>query len=128
MPVKKILIVDDEPDVVAYLTVVLAANGYKPYSAANVNTAEQILKKIHPDLICLDIVMPKETGISFYIKLQQEKELKSIPVIIISGIVESDKFNFRSYVKDESIPSPACYMEKPIDIKNFIWNIERLTG
>ena len=128
MPAKKILIIDDEPDVVAYLTTVLEANGYKPYSAFNIESAGQILKKIRPDLICLDIVMPKETGISFYIRLQQEKKLKSIPVIIISGIIESDKFNFRSYVKDESISSPACYMEKPIDIKNFIWNIEKLTA
>jgi CheY-like chemotaxis protein len=128
MPLKKILVIDDEPDVVAYLTAVLEANGYRPYSAADIKTAAQILKKIRPDLICLDIVMPKETGISFYIRLQQEEELKGIPVMIISGIVESDKFNFRTYVKDESVPSPACYMEKPIDIKNFIRNIERLTG
>ncbi len=128
MQAKKILIVDDEPDVAAYLTVVLEANGYKSYSAADIKAAMEITKKVRPDLVCLDIVMPKETGISFYIKLQQDRDLKDIPVIIISGIVESDKFNFRSYVKDESVQAPACYMEKPIDIKKFIWNIERLTG
>ncbi len=128
MPAKKILIVDDEPDVAAYLTAVLETNGYKAYSAADINSAEKILKKTHPDLICLDIVMPRETGISFYIKLQQEKKLKDIPVIIISGIIESEKFNFRAYVKDETVPQPSCYMEKPINIKDFIWNIERLTG
>ena len=128
MAAKKILIVDDEPDVVAYLTAVLESNGYRSYSASDIKTAMEVVKKIHPDLICLDIVMPKETGISFYIKLQKENEFKSIPVMIISGIIESEKFNFRSYVKDESIPSPACYMEKPIDIKNFIWNIEQMTG
>lgn len=128
MAVKKILIVDDEPDVAAYLTAVLDSNGYKSYSAADIKTAMQLIKKIHPDLICLDIVMPKETGISLYIKLHQEKEAGNIPVMIISGIVDSEKFNFRSYVKDEKVPEPECFMEKPIDIKKFIWNIERLTG
>jgi DNA-binding response OmpR family regulator len=128
MPLKKILIVDDEPDVVNYLTAVLESNGYRPYSAQDIKTAMQIVKKIHPDLICLDIVMPKETGISFYLKLQQEKKYKNIPVMIISGIIESEKFNFRTYVKDESVPLPQCYMEKPVDIKNFIFNIEQLTG
>lgn len=127
MSLKKILIVDDEPDVVAYLTTILESNGYKPYSAANIKSAMQLTKEIYPDLICLDIVMPNETGISFYVKLQQDKKLKNIPVIIISGIVESEAFNFRSYVKDTSIPSPKCYMEKPIDINNFIKNIEKLT-
>jgi DNA-binding response OmpR family regulator len=128
MHAKRVLIVDDEPDVAAYLTVVLESNGYKAFSAVDISSAEKILKKIHPDLICLDIVMPRETGISFYIKLQQEKEFKNIPVIIISGIIESEKFNFRAYVKDETVPKPSCYMEKPINIKDFIWNIERLTG
>lgn len=128
MAAKKILIIDDEPDVVAYLTAVLKSGGYKPYSAGDIKAAMDLIKKVNPDLICLDIVMPKETGISFYIRLQQEKEFKHIPVMIISGIIDSDKFNFRSYVKDESIPEPECYMEKPIDIKNFIWNIEQLTG
>ena len=127
MSLKKILIVDDEPDVVAYLTAVLESNGYKSYPAINIKVAAQLVKEIHPDLICLDIVMPNETGISFYIKLQQDKKLKNIPVIIISGIIESEKFNFRSYVKDTSIPPPKCYMEKPVNIKSFIQNIERLT-
>lgn len=127
MAMKKILIVDDEPDVVTYLGAVLESNGYESYSAGDIKTAMHLVKKIHPDLICLDIVMPNETGISFYIKLQQEKKFKNIPVIIISGIIESEKFNFRSYVKDESIQPPKCYMEKPINIKNFIQNIEKLT-
>ena len=87
----------------------------------------QLTKEIHPDLICLDIVMPNETGISFYIKLQQDKKMKNIPVILISGIIESEKFNFRSYVKDTTIPAPECYMEKPLDINNFISNVEKLT-
>ena len=128
MSLKKILIVDDEPDVIAYLTVVLESNGYKSFSAGDIKTAMQLVKEVRPDLICLDIVMPNETGISLYIKLQQDKNFKNVPVIIISGIIESEKFNFRSYVKDTSIPAPKCYMEKPIDIKSLIQNIERLTN
>ena len=127
MSLKKILIVDDEPDVVTYLTTVLKSNGYESYSAANIKSAMQLTKEIHPDLICLDIVMPNETGISFYIKLQQDKKMKNIPVILISGIIESEKFNFRSYVKDTTISPPECYMEKPLDINNFISNVEKLT-
>ncbi len=128
MSSKKILIIDDEPDVVAYLKVLLESNGYKSYSARDIKTALQLVKEINPDLICLDIVMPNETGISFYMKLQQEKKFRKIPVIIISGIIESEKFDFHSYVKDSSIPAPKCYMEKPLDIKKFIQNIKRLTN
>jgi CheY-like chemotaxis protein len=124
---KKILIVDDEPDVVAYISVVLESNGYKPYSSRDIKTAMQKVKEINPDLICLDIVMPNETGISFYIKLKQNEKFNKIPVIIISGIIEFEKFDFRAYVKDTTIPEPERFMEKPIDVKKFVQNIKNLT-
>ena len=125
---KKILIIDDEPDVVTYLSAVLEANGYKSYATGNIKTAMEQVKEIHPDLICLDIVMPEETGISFYTRLRQDRELKTIPVIIISGIVELEKFDFRTYTKDDSIPAPECYMEKPIDVGKYIQKVKQLTG
>ena len=126
MKLKKILIVDDEPDVVAYLSAVLESHGYSPYSAADIKTAVKLVKEIHPDLICLDIVMPNETGMSFYIKLQQEKKFKNIPVIMISGIIEADKFDFRSFVKDPKIPAPKYYLEKPVEVGKFIKYVESL--
>ena len=128
MSSKKILIIDDEPDVVTYLSAVLEANGYKSYATGNIKTAMEQVKDIHPDLICLDIVMPQETGISFYTRLRQDKELKTIPVIIISGIVELEKFDFRTYTKDDSIPAPECYMEKPIDVEKYIKKVKQLAG
>ena len=123
---KKILIIDDEPDVVAYLSAVLEANGYKSYATGDIKTAMEQVKDIHPDLICLDIVMPEETGISFYTRLRQDNESKTTPVIIISGIVESEKFDFRTYTKDDSIQPPECYMEKPIDVDKFIETVNQL--
>ncbi len=128
MSSKKILIIDDEPDVVTYLSAVLEANGYKPYATGDIKTAMEQVKEIVPDLICLDIVMPEETGISFYSRLRQDEELKTIPVIIISGIVELEKFDFHSYTKDDSIPQPECYMEKPINVEKFIKTVNQLAG
>lgn len=128
MSSKKILIIDDEPDVVTYLSAVLEANGYKSYSTNDIKTAMEQVNEIHPDLICLDIVMPEETGISFYTRLRQDMELKTIPVIIISGIVELEKFDFRTYTRDDSIPAPECYMEKPIDVEKYIKKVKQLAG
>ena len=128
MSLKKILIIDDEPDVVTYLSAVLEANGYKSYATSNIKTAMEQVEDIRPDLICLDIVMPQETGISFYTRLRQDKEFKNIPVILISGIVELEKFDFRTYTKDDSIPVPECYMEKPIDVEKYIQKVKQLTG
>jgi len=125
---KKILIIDDEPDVNTYLEAVLKSNGYETFSISDVENAMDRVKEIHPKLICLDIMMPKETGISFYSKLRKDKDFCKTPVIIISGVVESEKFNIHSFISDKSIPAPECYMEKPINVKKFIKKVEQLTN
>jgi DNA-binding response OmpR family regulator len=124
----KILIIDDEPDVNTYLEAVLKSNGYETYSISNVESAMDRVREIHPKLICLDIMMPRETGISFYSKLRKDKDFCKTPVIIISGVVESDKFNIYSFVSDKSIPAPECYMEKPINVEKFIKKVKQLTN
>ena len=126
MPMKKILIIDDEPDVITYLRTVLEANDFEAYSANNVRSAMDEVKEIKPDLICLDIMMPNETGITFYLKLRKENDFINTPVILLSGIVDLEKFDFRKYAKDNSIPKPNCYMEKPIDVDKYIKTINEL--
>jgi len=128
MSTKKILIIDDEPDVNTYLEAVLKSNGYETYSISDVENAMDRVKEIRPKLICLDIMMPRETGISFYSKLRKDKDLCKTPVIIISGVVESEKFNIHSFVSDKSIPAPECYMEKPINVEKFIKTVKQLTN
>lgn len=123
---KKILIIDDEPDVVTYLIAVLESNGYEPFAISEAANAMDKVNEVNPDLICLDIVMPKETGISLYYKLRQDKKFGKIPVIIISGVIESEKFNFHSFVNDKKIPDPECYLEKPINVEEFMQKIEGL--
>ncbi len=127
MQKKRILIIDDEPDVITYLTAVLEANGYDSFAVSEIKNAMDKVREIRPNLICLDIVMPGETGISFYSRLRQEKIFDSIPVIIISGMVETEKFNFHSYISDDSVSKPECYIEKPINVDYFIQKVEELT-
>lgn len=125
---KKILIIDDEHDVMTYLVAVLDSNNYDPYSADSVQGGLLILEKVKPDLICLDIMMPKESGISMYIQLKENRAYKDIPVIIISGVKQENEFDFRSYVPDKTIPAPDCFMEKPIDVDRYIRTIGELTS
>jgi CheY-like chemotaxis protein len=128
MSSKKILIIDDEQDVNTYLEAILKSGGYETYSIIDVANAMDRVREIHPNLICLDIMMPRETGISFYSKLRKDKDFSKTPVIIISGVVESEKFNFYSFVSDKSIPVPECYMEKPINVEKFIKKVKQLTN
>ena len=83
---KKILIIDDDPNVVDYLVALFEDNNYKTFSAGNAQEGLEIAKKELPDLITLDLEMPGDWGPRFYRKMAFEKKLKNTPVIVISGL------------------------------------------
>jgi len=124
----RILIIDDEPDVVTYLVTVLKANGYTPLSTTDPNQGLKIAAAMKPDLICLDIMMPEKSGISIYTALKKDRSLREIPVLIISGVSQQGEFDFRSYVSDVSVPPPEGYLEKPIAIDQYLKFIRDLTA
>jgi CheY-like chemotaxis protein len=83
---KKILIIDDDPDIVSYLDATFTDAGYATAVAYNGEEALQKVKTERPDLITLDMEMPVKGGTMFFVGLRKEKESKEIPVIVISGI------------------------------------------
>jgi CheY-like chemotaxis protein len=89
MAKQDILVVDDEKDIVEFLTQLLEDNGYEVRSAYDGLEAMTLVQERKPDLILLDLQMPEETGTGLYRKLQHKKEYKDIPVIVISGLAGS---------------------------------------
>ena len=86
MAKKHVLVVDDEKDIVEFLTQLLEDNGYRVSSANDGAEGMELVSQEKPDLILLDLQMPEETGTGLYRKLHQKKEYKDIPVIVISGL------------------------------------------
>lgn len=83
---KKIMVVDDDPDIVDYLANVFEDHGYATCRASDGSSAFEVAKAEKPDLITLDIEMPNEWGPRFYRRLTNEEEFSDIPVIVISGL------------------------------------------
>jgi Rrf2 family protein len=83
---KKIMVVDDDPDIVDYLVTVFRDRGYDTCSANGGVEATEVLIKENPDLITLDLEMPEEWGPRFYRRFARLPEYKHIPVIVISGL------------------------------------------
>ena len=117
---RTILIVEDERDVATYLATVLKANGFVPALADSAERGLEIARTVGPALICLDIMMPGESGISMYTRLKEDPALRTIPVVIISGAGQDGAFDFRAYVTDESVPEPEYYIEKPVTAERYI--------
>lgn len=107
---KKILIVDDDPTIRKYLTSLFKDNGYDTDVAQDANQAMDLVASESFDLITLDLDMPGEWGTRFYSKLAQDKQLKNIPVIVISGM-SGNEF---------AIPKAIASLTKPFDQKELL--------
>lgn len=109
---KKILIVEDEPDVMIYLNAIYEDNGYTTVQATDGIEGFNMAKSEKPDLISLDIAMPNQTGVRTYREYKQDPDLKDIPVIIITAVGD----DFRRYLaKLKGFQKPEGFMNKPID-------------
>ena len=108
---KTILVVDDEPDMVTFISTVLEDAGYRTVSASNGQEALDRLKEDRPDLITLDITMPERSGVRFYRDLKESEDYGSIPIVIITGVSE----DFRRFISTRSqVPPPEGYISKPL--------------
>ena len=70
---KKIMVVDDEPDIITYLTTLLEENGYETESAKDGVDGLKKIRESRPDLVCLDILMPEKSGIGLYRELKKDE-------------------------------------------------------
>jgi len=107
---KKVLIVDDEQDIVESLKFVLENEGYDCYTAYNGDDGLKSAKEIVPDLILLDIMMPKMNGYKISRLLKFDKKYKDIPIIMLTA---------RSQEEDKLIGEETGaneYITKPFDL------------
>jgi len=128
---KKVLIVDDDPDVRLFSATVVEESGYTPIEAANGEEGLKIVKKDRPDLVILDVLMPKQSGIRLYRELKTDKALIGIPVIMLSGVAKRTFLRSQKALTefgDKPVPEPENYLEKPVEPEELAREIKKLLG
>lgn len=119
----KILIVDDDNDILTYLSTLLKDNGFDAIEALNGKEGYEKAISEKPDLICLDITMPEESGVKAYRNLSDNEATKNIPIFIVTGVAH----DFKHFIeKRKQVPPPAAYFDKPIDKEEFIKKIKEV--
>lgn len=124
---RKVVIIDDEEDVVEYLEALLDDHGFEVHTAMDSREGMKLVRKIKPHLVCLDVLMPGETGLSLFRKIKQTPELSEIPVIMISGM-NYDKDVAASETNDPGQPVPVHYLEKPVKPEAFLDMVKAILG
>ena len=127
---KRILVVDDEEDIRIYLRTALEDAGFVVSTAADGDEALLELKKNKPDLISLDLVMPKKSGIKCLYELRHNKEWAKIPVIIVTAHARDEKIrkDMEETFSGKTISGPQAYLEKPVKIEDFVNIVKRELG
>ena len=121
---KKILVVDDEKDVREFLRAALIESGFDVILAEDGNIALEKVKRQIPDLISLDLVMPKKSGAKFHRELSKHKEWSKVPIIIVTGHARDDLG--KSDLKELTMSGPGVYLEKPVKPNNYIAAIKKI--
>jgi CheY-like chemotaxis protein len=122
---KKILIVDDDPDICVYLSTFLEDNGYATVTAADGVEALAKVESESPDLVTLDITMPEKSGVKFYREIKQSPERQGLPIVIVTGV----SADFEKFISSRSqVPPPEGYVSKPIDLDKILALVKEHAG
>jgi CheY-like chemotaxis protein len=114
-----VLVVDDSNTNVVLLEAILNDKGYEIETALNAKEAFAIMEVKIPDLILLDLLMPKINGYDFLQQVKGNDRTKDIPVIIVSAVTETE--NIRKTIDMGAVD----FIKKPIDIQDLIEKVSK---
>ena len=115
---KTVLVIEDELDMRLFLKVLLETNGYAPIMADNGRDGIEKASVHAPDLIVLDVMMPRRGGARTYRDLRSDPVLRTIPVIMLSAVARDTFFHFLGMLdagREGKVIKPEAYVEKPPD-------------
>lgn len=146
---KQVLVVDDDKNTVKYLSAVLSDHGYEPVPAYNGREGLDKVKQAKPDLIVLDVMMPKKTGFVLFEQLKKDDRYREIPILMLTGVSgvldelddHMEEIFEKSYdslrqalrkkireMREEGLVRPEMFVDKPVDPESFLAKVRQLIG
>ena len=123
MASKYVLVVDDQPDHVDSIALMLESKGIEVGKAYDGVEGEESIKKRRPDLVILDVMMPRKDGFTLCAELKDDDDTVDIPVILLTGV--GDEVNTSTYSHADGMATEANdYVPKPVDMDT-LWEAVR---
>ncbi len=121
---KKVLVVDDEEDVVFFLCTALEDAGFRTDGAFSVDEALTKIAASPPDCVSLDMVMPGKSGIILFHELRRRPQWSKIPVLFVTAHAREDavrgQLDAAAALASRTLSGPATYLEKPVTAEIFV--------
>jgi len=123
MSKKYVLIVDDDPDLVETVAMMLESKGYEVGKAYDGVEGEESIKERRPDLLVLDVMMPRKDGYKLCAELKADSATRDIPIILLTAVGEAVPTT--SYTHAQGMATEAEeYIPKPVDSKTLVEAVE----
>jgi CheY-like chemotaxis protein len=112
---RSVVVIDDEPDVTAYLGALLTDHGWRVRAANGVEQALRLLGEERPDAVLLDLMMPGRGGLAALVAIRKDPALAGLPVVIVSGIQEKLTSDYHTFLERAKRYKAEAFLDKPID-------------
>ena len=127
MSKKYVLIVDDDPDLVETVCMMLEDKGYEVGKAYDGVEGEEAIKERHPDLLVLDVMMPRKDGYELCAQLKADSATRDIPVILLTAVGEAVPTTSYTHAQGMSTEAEE-YIPKPVDSQTLVQAVESFFG
>ena len=125
----RVLIVDDDPDVVDYLSFFLEDNGYEVAAAENANVAKQEIARFRPDVVLIDVLMPGKSGLDLLVSLRRDPETENLPLVVVTGNDQILEDDCQSYLgSHHGVCGPDGVLGKPVDQQALLAVLKHVIG
>ncbi|MCE5245113.1 MAG: response regulator [Syntrophobacteraceae bacterium] len=125
MSKKYVLLVDDDPDMVETLCLMLESEGYEVGKAYDGVEGEESIRQRRPDVLVLDVMMPRKNGYTLCAELKKDSATRDIPVILLTAVGEAVPSTTYSHANGMATEADD-YIPKPVDAQTLVRAMERL--
>lgn len=116
MPPHRVLVVDDDPDIIDYFSSFLEDNGYNVGSAQSAGAALSVVDEFKPDVVLIDVLMPGKSGLDLLVRLRRDPRWADLPLVVVTGNDQILQDDCQSYLgSHQDVRGPDGVLSKPID-------------
>ena len=124
----KILLIDDEPDSIESMRIVLTAEGFWTETAQSPQEGIQKVKETNPDLVVLDVMMPSDyEGFEVARHIRENLKMDTLPIVILSNVHHVKKVPYR-FAPDKDFLPVDVFLDKPVKPEMLLDTVNRLLG
>ena len=118
---RRVLIVEDDPDIVDYLSFFLEDEGYAVKAASRCSTAREMMDDFRPEVILIDALLPGKSGLELLVSLRRDPQWSELPMVVVTGndtLLEDD---CQSYLgAHEGVRGPDGVLGKPVNRESLL--------